>query len=76
MLKSEFSRKIKKAKKAPKKLKFKGEDYEIDNWVQCDHCQLWRKTTLPLRAKDRFTCKNAGKKCNQREKIQKNLITL
>jgi hypothetical protein len=37
-----FTKKIKKGSNA-QKLKFKGEDYEIDSWAQCDKCKIWRK---------------------------------
>lgn len=42
-IKSQFSKKIKKNEKV-KKLKYNGEDYDIDHWAQCDKCRIWRKT--------------------------------
>lgn len=45
------------------KLKFKGEEYDIDSWAQCDKCKLWRKTKKNLGEKEEFVCKNVGKKC-------------
>lgn len=38
----EFSKKIKKAKNAPRKVVFKNEEYDISNWAQCGKCKLWR----------------------------------
>lgn len=74
-IKSQFSKKIRKGAKV-NKMKFKGEDYDIDHWAQCDKCKIWRKLKKEVGDGDSFMCRAVNKKCHQREKIGKNYITL
>lgn len=48
----------------------------IDQWAQCDKCKIWRKTENQIEEKQGFSCKNVSKKCNSKEKIEKDYITL
>jgi hypothetical protein len=69
----EFSRKIKKAKKDLKNIKFKGEDYEVENWAQCDKCHIWRKLQKgkPVKSSSAFFCRDTGKLCHKKDKQDK-----
>ena len=51
-----FSRKIKKNKKAPRKIVYQNEEYDIEHWAQCDQCQQWRVVAQPLHPKAHFSC--------------------
>lgn len=67
----EFSKKIKKEEKNKKmgKIKYRGEEYKIDNWAQCDKCNIWRKIARDLKTPKTFRCRDAAKKCHVKEKI-------
>jgi hypothetical protein len=61
----EFSKKIKKDKKT-NKVKFKGEEYQIDFWAACDKCGQWRKLQKKLNDSKHFACTDISKKCSVR----------
>lgn len=48
VIKSIFTKKIQKNKHV-KKLEFKGEEYDIDKWAQCEKCKIWRKVKKQIR---------------------------
>ena len=48
-----FSKKIKKANKIPKTISYKNEEYQIENWGQCEKCRIWRIVDRPL-AKNQY----------------------
>jgi hypothetical protein len=63
-----WTKKIKKTKKSPKSIMYKNEEYEIDNWVQCDKCNIWRKITgqsnlllKKIQNGEQFLCKKVDK---------------
>lgn len=62
----EFSKKIKKSNKAPKKITYHNEEYDIESWGQCDKCKIWRIVHRPLKHSDSFECGKVGKQCNKR----------
>lgn len=64
-IKSQFTKKIRKNGKV-KKLKYNGEDYDIDHWAQCDKCRIWRKTKKELGDGESFMCRAVNKRCHQR----------
>ena len=65
----EFSKKIRKAKREPKKLRYKGDDYEVEKWAQCDICNIWRKLAASTKIGKSFLCGSVGKQCHKKEKI-------
>ncbi len=71
-----YSRKIKKANKAPKTLVYNNQEYEIENWAQCERCNIWRTVKRPPKKAQHFQCKQAGKECHKRQKTNKKLVTL
>lgn len=78
-----WTKKIKKAKKSPKTLVYNNEEYEIDNWIQCEKCNVWRKVTQKdasllkrVQTGERFNCKKVAKECFRKDKVDKNLFTL
>lgn len=76
-IKSHYAKKIKKdAKHKIKRIRYKGEDYDVDCWAQCDKCKLWRKTNKKYKQNESFLCKLAGRKCYNSERIAKNYIVL
>jgi hypothetical protein len=75
VVKSEFSRKIRKEKRVPCRMRVKGEEYEIDEWAQCDRCQLWRKVKEDY-GSCRFYCRLAGKQCKKQERYEEDMILL
>lgn len=70
-VKLEFSKKIKKQKKEPKKLKYKGDDYEVENWAQCDKCHIWRKLGRTIKVEGSFRCRDVNKNCNKKDRVDK-----
>jgi hypothetical protein len=47
---------------------YKNEEYEIDNWIECEKCHSWRKVTheadsllKKVSLGDQFFCKKIGK---------------
>lgn len=46
-----------------KKITYKGESYEIDNWIECESCKTWRIVKDVYQGK-RFICSKIGKKCS------------
>lgn len=57
-------------------MNFRGEEYQIDHWAACDKCGQWRKLQKKLKDGKGFQCDELGKKCNLREKVDKDYITL
>lgn len=49
-----ITKKIKKVNKIPKKLIYENEQYQIENWGQCDLCKLWRIVKRPLTKNEHF----------------------
>lgn len=47
----------------PKVMNLNGEVYKIDNWVQCDRCNQWRKLGKSSNSNQSFKCMDIGKKC-------------
>ncbi len=45
-------------------MNYKGEDYDIDSWAQCEKCNLWRKLSKALKNEDNFLCGDISKKCH------------
>jgi len=74
-VRQEFSKKIKKEKKV-KKLQYRGEEYEIEDWAACDKCHEWRKIPFKIKEGGFFHCSDNGKKCHNRERVEKDYITL
>jgi hypothetical protein len=75
-LKRELSRKIKKDKKMPGQLKYKGEEWEIENWAQCEGCKLWRKLGKGVKVGKKFACGSVGKLCNRKDRCDNDYVTL
>ena len=71
-----FSRKIRKNRKAPKKIVYQDEEYDIEHWAQCEQCQQWRVVSVPMAPKDHFHCSQVSKTCYKKDKIGKNVIEL
>ena len=69
-VKMEFSKKIKKEKRELRKIKYKGEEYKVENWAQCDKCQIWRNLKSESASNVRsFKCSDAGGICFKKEKV-------
>lgn len=62
---------------------YKNEQYEIDNWIQCEKCNIWRKVPhtenvllKKVQLGEKFNCKKLSKECFRKDKVDKNLFTL
>ena len=70
-----FNKKIKKEKKAPKKIKYERDEYIVDHWIECEKCKTWRIVKSGKRASG-FTCKNVKKRCREQENVPKNIFVI
>ena len=69
-------KKIKKDKKKVKKLVYNKEEYIVDNWIECEKCKTWRIVNKNPEKYKKFVCKNANKKCKEKENVPKNLFII
>ena len=61
---------------APRKVTFKNEEYQISNWAQCEKCKLWRVVRRIPGEKEHFECRNSGKLCYKKDKVDKKIFTI
>lgn len=59
----------------PRVMRVKGEEYQIEEWAECERCKLWRKVRQNY-GECKFYCRLVGKQCMKKERIDKDMILL
>lgn len=75
-VRSAFNKKIKKERKAPKKIVYQNDEYIVDNWIECEKCKTWRIVKGGKKVVKGFTCKSMKKRCRSKENVPKNIFVI